>query len=143
MIPLRGRSRTTVPATGGLISGAATLLGALLLTACDFGAPKAEPPKPEPLPQEVCAKAREAIAGLEKTGALVLNAPTDAIVPQQAWLQMAPAAKDALLTAMAIAATCAAEPRLEQEVTVHSETGTVLGRRVVQTSYSVAEALGS
>jgi hypothetical protein len=44
---------------------------------------------------------------------------------------------------MALAATCAGEPRLEQEVTVHSDTGTLLVRRVVQTSYSLADALGS
>ena len=143
MIPLRGRSPATVPARRRLPSGGAILLSALLLAACDVAGEQAKPRAPEPLPQEVCAKAKEAIDTAVRGGALTLNTPTDAVIPQEAWLQMKPAGRDSLLTAMALAATCAGAPRLEQEVTVHSETGTVLGRRVVQTSYSVADALGS
>jgi hypothetical protein len=133
----------TVPARLKASCAAALLLCALLPGACNFPAEQAEQRLPEPLPREICAKSKAAVDAVVRGGGVVLNSPTDAVVPQQAWLEMAPAARDALLTAMALAATCASEPRLEQEVTVHSETGTVLARRVVQTSYSIADALGS
>jgi hypothetical protein len=97
----------------------------------------------ERLPTEVCTKAKEAVDRVVSAGGMVLNTPTDGVMPQEAWLQMSPAGRNAMLTAMALAATCAGEPRLEQEVVVHSETGQVLARRTVQTSYSVSEALGS
>ena len=143
MTDRRGQAKPTAPARRLLPSRTAILLSASLLSACGFDETQAPTPAAEPLPKEVCAQSKQAVERLEKSGGLVLNSPTDAVMMQQAWLELTPAARDALLTAMALAATCAGEPRLEQEVTVHSDTGTLLVRRVVQTSYSLADALGS
>jgi hypothetical protein len=111
------------------------------LGACDRfeEAPKAR--VAEPLPSEICDKAKEAVRQITDTGVLMMTGPTEGAIAQEHWLAMQRSHKDALLTAIGLAATCAGEPRLEQEVTLRSETGDVLARQVVTTSYSVGDAL--
>lgn len=105
--------------------------------------PPVEEPKalPERLPGPVCDQARQAVEKMSDSGALVLKTPVDGVIPQEVWIPAAPAAKDAMLNAIGLAATCGGEPRLEQEVTIHSEYGDLMTRRVVKTSYSTADAL--
>jgi hypothetical protein len=95
----------------------------------------------EPLPAAICDKAREAVRQITDSGVLMMTGPTEGAIAQEHWLAMQRSHKDALLTAIGLAATCAGEPRLEQEVTLRSETGDVLARQVVTTSYSVGDAL--
>ena len=118
----------------------------ILSTALALGAcgrePAAEPAAPaEPLPADVCARVGEAKGAAVASGLLTLNAPTDAIVAQDAWVPLSQERKAAILDMIGLAAVCAGEPRLEQEVVVHNEYGDVLARRVVKTSFSTAEAL--
>lgn len=123
-----------------MLARALLCLTVAALTACD-----ASPPPPvaqaERLPDEVCRQAKEALDKSVAQGAVVLNSPTDAVVPREAWFAISPQARDALQTAMALAAVCAGAPRLEQAVTVHSDEGEVMSRKTVKTSYSTAEAL--
>ena len=111
------------------------------LGACDRfeEAPKAK--AAEPLPPAICDKAKEAMRQITDSGVLIMSGPTEGAIAQEHWLPMSRSQKDALLTAIGLAATCAGEPRLEQEVTLRSETGDVLARQVVTTSYSVGHAL--
>ncbi|HEX8583393.1 MAG TPA: hypothetical protein VF680_03165 [Allosphingosinicella sp.] len=113
----------------------------LAVAACDVGDAPAVTPIAERLPAEVCRQAKAALDKSVEGGALVLNSPTDAVIPQEGWFAIDAGGREALQTAMALSAVCAGEPRLEQEVTVHSEDGQVLSRRVIKTSYSTAEAL--
>jgi hypothetical protein len=117
------------------------LVALALLAACDVGEAPAVTPMAERLPPEVCRQAKVALDKSVEGGALMLNSPTDAVIPQEGWFAIDAAGREALQTAMALSAVCAGEPRLEQEVTVHSEDGQVLSRRLIKTSYSTAEAL--
>jgi hypothetical protein len=111
------------------------------LAACDKfeEAPKAK--VAEPLPAAICDKAKEAVRQITDAGVLMMTSPTEGAIAQEHWLAMQRPQKDALLTAIGLAATCGGEPRLEQEVTLRSQTGDVLARQVVTTSYSVGDAL--
>jgi hypothetical protein len=51
---------------------------------------------------------------------------------------MPEAQREGLTRAMAIAAVCSeGTPKLDQEIVIRSETGMVLTRRIVQTSFSL------
>lgn len=119
----------------------AAALAALVLAAACHAPPEQPKAVAEPLPSEVCDQAKEAVAKLTDGGALVLRTPTDGVMQQDVWVPAAPKAKDAMLNAIGLAATCAGQPQLEQEVTIHSEYGELMTRRLVKTSYSTAEAL--
>ena len=114
-----------------------SLIGALaLLTACDPVAP----PKPvaTALPAQVCKEAQAAVAEATKSSAIVLSTPLEATMAHESWLPMPEAQRDGLTRAIGIAATCAeGTPKLEQEVVIRSETGMILTRRVVATSFSM------
>jgi hypothetical protein len=122
-------------------SAGAIALAIASLSGCDRfeEAPKAR--VAEPLPAAICDKAKEAVRQITDTGVLMMTSPTEGAIAQEHWLPMSRPQKDALLTAIGLAATCAGEPALEQEVTLRSETGDVLARQVVTTSYSVGDAL--
>jgi hypothetical protein len=108
----------------------------IVLPACE---PEPAPPRvASALPGKVCADARAAVKAAAESNALILNSPVEAMIMHEAWLGMPQAHRDALAQAMGIAATCAeGRPRLEQEVVIRSDTGIVLSRRVVETSFSL------
>jgi hypothetical protein len=77
---------------------------------------------------------QEAIKG----NAIILSSPVEATIAQETWLPISEAQRDGLTRAMAIAAVCAeGTPKLEQEIVIRSETGMILTRRIVQTSFSL------
>jgi len=91
-----------------------------------------------PIPKEICDQAQAAVEKLTEAGALILRSPTEGMIAQEAWLHIPEAPRDGLIRAVGIAATCAeGMPTLEQEVTIRSETGVVLSRRIVETSFSL------
>jgi hypothetical protein len=110
---------------------------AILVALCGCEPDVPQRPVASALPKKVCDEAREAMTGATKTGGLILDSPVEGIIAHEAWLPMPEDHRDALTRTMGIAATCAEGiPRLEQEVVIRSETGMVLTRRVVQTSFS-------
>lgn len=125
----------------GYFKRAVALFSLAALASCDSVEEAAPVKMAEPLPAAVCKQATEAVRQVSDTGVLMLSNPTEGVIALEYWLPLKRSHKDSLLTAIGLAATCAGEPRLEQEVTLRSETGTVLARQVVQTSYSAAEAL--
>jgi hypothetical protein len=117
------------------------LAAAALLASCGFPAEEKPVVAAERLPQAVCDRAKAAVAELTDKGALVLNTPTDGVMSQEAWVPVPANAKEAMMNAIGLAATCAGEPQLEQEVTIHSEFGDLMMRRIVKTSFSAGDAL--
>ncbi len=110
----------------------------VLLAACE-PAPEPRPPATA-LPKKICDDAEAAVKEATKTGALILNSPVEAMIAQASWLPLPEDQRDGLTRAMGIAATCAGEPRHEQEVVIRSETGTILTRRIVETSFSLPDS---
>jgi hypothetical protein len=105
-----------------------------LLAGCDQAAP---PKVATALPKKVCEDAQAAVTQATKSGAVVVNSPVEVMIAQESWLPMPEAQRDGLTRALGIAATCAGGvPKLEQEVVVRSDTGMVLTRRIIQTSFS-------
>ena len=100
------------------------------------------PPPPAPLPAAVCEKAREALERISKTGAFEFNAQAEATIDQASWLALSHHDRDQLGQVLAFHAACAApEPSREQTVIIRSEYGTVLTRRVVETSVDLSQIL--
>jgi hypothetical protein len=109
----------------------------LALSSCD------EPRKvnqAQALPRAICDKAKQAVVNLTLDG-LILEKPAEGQIPQAIWLRLSRMGKDGVLTSIALNATCEGGAQLEQQVTLRDESGNVLARRIVQTSYSVGEAL--
>ncbi len=103
-----------------------------------------EPPEPRPpataLPKKICDDAQAAMKEATKSGALILNSPVEAMISQEAWLPLPEAQRDGLTRAMGVAATCAGGPQHQQEVVIRSETGTILTRRTIETSFSFPDS---
>jgi hypothetical protein len=108
----------------------------LLLPACE-----AEPqqrPAPTALPKKICDDAQAAVDQATKSGALVLTSPVEAMIAQESWLPIPEAQRDGLTRAMGIVATCkGGAPKHEQEVVIRNETGMILTRRIIPTSFSM------
>jgi hypothetical protein len=106
-----------------------------VLASCQGDVPK---PEAAPLPQSMCDEAEAAVKQLTQSGAVILSSPLEAAMAQESWLALPEDQRESLTRAMGMAATCAGGvPKLEQEVTIRSETGMVLTRRVVRTSVSL------
>ena len=113
------------------------LLGCVIaaFTACH---PEPTPRAATPIPAEICDEAQAAVAELTEAGALFLNSPTEGVIAQEVWLRTPSAPRDGIIRAVGIAATCAkGTAKLQQEVTIRSETGMILTRRIVETSFSL------
>jgi hypothetical protein len=83
-------------------------------------------------------EAQTAVTQATKGNAIILSSPVEAMIAQESWLPMPEAQRDGLTRAMAIAAVCAEGiPKHEQEIVIRSESGMVLTRRTVQTSFSL------
>ena len=120
------------------IAGAALAAG--LLGACQ-PEPEAPPPAP-PLPAAVCDKAREGLERLSKTGGFEYDENGEATIDQASWLALSHYDRDQLGQVLAFHAACGAkEPPREQTVTIRSEYGTVLTRRIVETSVDFSRFL--
>ena len=108
------------------------LAGLLLLAACG-GAPAPETKQAVRLPEKTCSDAREGLAALEANATLDQDGAGSATIFQEAWLQIPAGQRETIANSLAVVAACAApEPVAEQEVTITSETGTVLMRRTVE-----------
>lgn len=107
----------------------------LLLAGCGQAPePKVEAPA-MPLPRKMCDDARASLEALRAQAAIEYDEAGAATVYQQAWLQVSVPEREAIATALAVVAACAApEPVREQEVTITSEMGTVVMRRTVELS---------
>ena len=116
----------------------AILLGCMIvaIAACH---PEPTPRAATPIPAEICDDAQAAVGQLTEAGALFLETPTEGVIAQEAWLSMPAEPRDGIIRAVGIAATCAeGTAKLQQEVTIRSETGMVLTRRIVETSFSLS-----
>lgn len=118
----------------------AALTAIVCLVGCELDS-REERPAATALPKKICDDAKAAVNEATKGGAVILNSPVEAVISQEAWLPLPEAQRDGLTRAMGIAATCAGgTPRHEQEVVIRSETGTVLTRRVIETSFSLPDS---
>lgn len=123
------------------LSGAIALLA---LAAC--GGPPVEQDSAERVvarpPAQLCAKAKEAVGTLTKSGALVLDAPAEGTISEQVWLGMGTARQDQFAQLLAFNAACAADqPTAEQQIMLRGDTGVVLTNRIVETSPDTASLL--
>jgi hypothetical protein len=109
---------------------------AALVAGCDRTA--APPPAAAALPDSVCKDAQAAVQAVTANGAVLLTSSVEASLAHESWLAMPEEQRASLTRAMGLAATCSSGlPKLEQEVTIRSETGQVLTRRTVETSLSI------
>jgi hypothetical protein len=109
---------------------------AVLLAGCG----ETEVPKPEAsmVPAQTCREAQVAVSKATEGNAILLSSPIEATIAYESWLPMPEAQREGLTRAMAIAAVCSeGTPKLDQEIVIRSETGMVLTRRIVQTSFSL------
>ena len=114
------------------------LLGTGFIAACQQQAEA--PPPAAPLPKAVCDKAQEGLERLSKAGAFRYDAQGEATIEQASWLGLTHYERDGLGQALAFHAACASqEPPREQTVTIRSENGTVLTRRVVETNVDLSQ----
>jgi hypothetical protein len=105
------------------------------LTACGpAGEPQAQAPSGPP-PAKVCESARKALDKLSKTGGFEYNDKGEATFSQEDWIQVPRSVRDQLANSLAFHASCAAgQTSREQEIVIKSEFGTVLTRRLIETT---------
>lgn len=116
-----------------------TALLCLVLSAC-FDVPST-PKKAMRLPDQVCSQVREAIEKLDE-GTFQLTKPGEAVMPDQAWLELPPEARNQLAQLIGYDAACrASEPSLEQTVVIRSEVGRVITERTVETNPDLSTLL--
>lgn len=118
-------------------------LALLALAACGGEtAPQETARTVAPPPAKLCAKAKEAVATLTKSGALVLDGPAEGTISEQIWLGMGAAGQDQFAQLLAFNAACAsAAPTAEQQIMLRGESGMVLTNRIVETSPDAASLL--
>ena len=115
-------------------------VAAALLAGCQQQ-PEAPPPAAR-LPAKVCDNARQGLERLSGTGTFEYKANGEATIDQATWLSLSPHDRDQLGQVLAFHAACGAdEPPREQIVTIRSEYGMVLTRRVVETSADLSRIL--
>ena len=104
-----------------------------------------EPPAPKTtlrLPEEVCKQAREGLEKLAEGSQFELIKPGEAMMPDQAWLELAPEARNQLAQLIGYDAACrASEPSAEQTVIIRSEVGRLITERIVSTSADLSKLL--
>ena len=123
----------------GVRTTGTTALLCLVLSAC-FEAPTAQK-KAMRMPDQVCKQVRDAIEKLGD-GAFQLTKPGEAVMPDQAWLELQPEARDQLAQLIGYDAAChASEPSLEHTVVIRSEVGRVITERTVETSPDLSTLL--
>ncbi len=111
----------------------ATLL-ALLASAC-HEQPDTAPKMASRLPEQVCRQAKEALEKLRASGGFEQMKPGEAMIPEQAWLDMPPDNRDQMAQLLGYHSACEAEePTTEQTVRIRSEYGRVMAERIVTTS---------
>jgi hypothetical protein len=97
-------------------------------------APEPEPPATRP-PQPACDQARSTLERRSRDGAFLFEESGTAMVSVRDWTSMNQSSRDRLMETLAVIAGCtAASPQREVEVTVRSETGTVLTSRRLRPS---------
>ncbi len=95
-----------------------------------------------PLPEKVCAQAKDGLTQLKGKVGIEIGGPGEAIVEQGVWLGMGASGHDQLAQLLAFDAACAqATPPREQEITIRNESGVVLMRRVVETGVDLSQIL--
>ena len=113
---------------------------ALLLAGC-YEAPPT-PKTTARLPEEVCKQAREGLEKLSEGSPFELLKPGEAMMPDQAWLELVPEARNQLAQLIGYDAACrASEASAEQTVVIRSETGRLITQRVVPTSADLSTLL--
>jgi hypothetical protein len=84
------------------------------------------------VPQEVCIKVEESLDKAKEQLGLEIRDGVTASLEQTSWLDLGDDARDALMTAIAVGATCTApEPLAEVNVQVKNEYGVIMGSRLV------------
>lgn len=112
----------------------------LSLHACELPAEETEDGPGMLPPPQLCSQSRDALAQLEKRAALMRKGPDEVAIAQEIWLQMPEPNRAAIAQAIAIDAVCTSkQPAREREVVIRSETGGVLTRRIIETSFEMAK----
>ena len=103
------------------------------------------PPTPKTtvrLPEEVCKQAREGLEKLAQGSAFELIKPGEAMIPDQAWLELSPDSRNQLAQLVGYDAACrASEPSAEQTVVIRSEMGRLITQRIVPTRADLSTLL--
>ena len=114
----------------------------LALAACG-----SEPPPPPEAParrppEPACAQARTELGQQGRGGRLLFEETGEAMMEHESWIRMSDAQRDALVGRLAVIAACnAPEPVSEVEITIRSESGSVITERRVtpSTDFRVTE----
>jgi hypothetical protein len=106
----------------------------LLLAASCHQAPPPPQPLAGPVPKQICAEVKKALDAMSSQGGMDYKDDGQATIEQAAWLQISEDQRDAVAHALGFHASCAAGVQKEdQEISVRSEAGIVLMRRIVDT----------
>ena len=117
------------------IRAAAATLAALLLAGCGpEPAPEPERPARRP-PEQACEQARAELERQSRGASFLFEESGEAMIEHARWIRLSEAQRDALIQPLATLAACAApQPVREVEITVRSETGTVILQRRIRPS---------
>jgi hypothetical protein len=117
------------------------LAASLGLAGC-FEQPEMPKPVASRLPEAVCKQVSEALAKLEQSGTVQGTKPAEIVMEEQAWLQLPQSSREQITKAIGFDAACrAAEPPMEQTVTVRSEYGRVMAQPIITTSADLSTVL--
>jgi hypothetical protein len=118
------------------------VIGASLVLAGCFEQPEMPKPVASRLPEQVCNQVKDALAKLDESGAVQRTKPAEITIEEQAWLQMPASSRDQITKLIGFDAACrAAEPVMEQTVTVRSEYGRVMAQPIITTSADLSTLL--
>jgi hypothetical protein len=118
------------------------VLGASLAISGCYEQPELPKPVPSRLPENICKQVSEAVAKLEESGTVQRTKPAEIVMEEQAWLQLPDASRDQITKLIGFDAACrAAEPPMEQTVTVRSEFGRLMAQPIITTSADLSTIL--
>lgn len=120
------------------------LLLVLFLTSCGElpGEANLAEAAPAPVPREICTQVGTGLAELKRKGGIEEDGKGEAVIVEQAWLQMSGEARAELARLIAFNLACGpVGPSAEQSVTFRSEYGRILSQQVVDTRVDIGRML--
>ena len=123
-----------------LLGGGMTAFLSIAVSACSEA-----PPTPKTtvrLPEEVCKQAREGLDKLAAGSGFEVVKAGEAVIAEQAWLDLPPDTRNQLAQLIGYDAACrASEASSEQTVVIRNEMGRVITERIVPTSADFSNLL--
>jgi hypothetical protein len=123
-------------------NGTIVAVGASIALAGCFEQPEVPKPVASRLPEKVCTQVSEALTKLDASGTVQRTKPAEIVMEEQAWIQLPASSREQITKLVGFDAACrAAEPPMEQTVTVRSEYGRVMAQPIITTSADLSTLL--